>query len=180
MNQALNAPRVSGTVAGTSASTAEIHALSGTAADLLDTLRTTIHRLRDVRDRSRVSNSGGTPDLDAFVATLLYCYLRGNLASTEVARCVDTDALLRELHPFQSLRAEEIRHFRRQHRQWLTDCLAHALAALDARASLSPAPFDGLHLQRHPVNFGYWEPYYLQARECLQRSVELDSMALDE
>lgn len=180
MSQGLNAKPGSGSLAETPASTAEFHASSGSAAVLLDTLRATILRLRAVRHRSRVSNSGGSPDLDATVATLLYCYLRGSLASTEVAHAIDTDLHLRELHPFQGLRAEEIRHFRRQHRQWLTDCLAHALAELDARTATTPAQIDGLQLQRHPVNFGYWEPYYLQARECLQRSVELDSMALDE
>lgn len=180
MSPVLNATVGAAPGAQTLACLVECPGRRGSAAELLTTVRATIRRLRAVRDQSRVSNAGPHPDQEAHVATLLYCYLQGIVASTEVSRCVDTDALLRELHPFQGLRPEEVRHFRRQHRQWLTDCLAHALAELAARAPAAPAGIDGLPLQRHPVNFGFWEPYYLQARECLQRAVELDSMALDE
>ncbi|MBL9127291.1 MAG: hypothetical protein JNL97_06580, partial [Verrucomicrobiales bacterium] len=117
---------------------------------------------------------------DDLLILVAYCYLRGIYPSQDVLRQLDSDDVLASMRPRFALRPEQVRQFRRRNRSALADCLTHALLQLRTQCTPeAPAvPFgDSLVWNRH--NLGYLQPFYLQARDRLDRAVALDSMALD-
>lgn len=127
---------------------------------------------------------GGSPfplAQDDLLVLVAYCYLQGVYPSLDVVRQLDSDENLTLMRPRFGLRPEEVRQFRRERRSALADCLTCALAQLwRLRHPYGAAEVFSDSLVRNRHNFGFLEPFYLQARERLDRSIVLDSMALDD
>lgn len=151
-------------------------------AEVLHAVERAVARQRELRGPHLLDDASSSLDTDTLAVVVGYCYLLGVYASTDVVRRVDIDPVLGGIQPYFAIRPEEIRQFRRQHRRLLTDCLAQSLASL----SPTPTPFapGGARATAHPLgqrlDFGFWEPHYLQARERIQRAILIDSMAMDD
>jgi hypothetical protein len=127
---------------------------------------------------------GGTPSAtpqEDLLVLVAYCYLQGIYRSVEVVEQLDTNDTLSAMRSRLGLRPEHVRHFRRERRSALVDCLTFSLSRLWRRRS---ERFSSEHftdsLVSNRLSFGLLEPFYRQARERLDRAIVLDSMALDD
>lgn len=118
---------------------------------------------------------------DDLLVLVGYCYLQSVYHSIDVLRRLDQDENLTELRGRLAVRTEQVRRFRREHRRSLTDCLTHTLVALwkERAPGVQSGPLPG-QLLHNRLDFGFLEPFYLQAQDRVDRAVVLDSMALDD
>lgn len=115
---------------------------------------------------------------DDLLVAVAYCYLQGIYNSVDVIRHLDSDEALGTVRGRLGVGPERIRRFRRDHRRALTDCLTRALLSLWRQRNPAAASSSD-HLIRNRMNFDLLEPFYLEAKDRLERAVMVDSMALD-
>ncbi len=149
-------------------------------ARLLDAVRTAAERACGCSWFQLLESPGTSSEPDALLVLLGYCYLQGIYQSIDILRHLDADDTLQGMRPLLALRPEQVRRFRRDHRSPLTDCLSHALLELwRGQHPTHPDSVFSDSLLQSRMNPRFLEPFYIQARERLDRAVILDSMALD-
>lgn len=117
---------------------------------------------------------------DDLLVLTAYCYLRAIYHSIDVIRQLEQDPALELLRLRLALEPDQVRRFRRRHRRSVSDCLTRSLVALwKVRVPQSPAGHFPGQPQHNRLDFGFLEPFYLQAQDRVDRAVVLDSMALD-
>ena len=120
----------------------------------------------------------------ALLILITYSYLRGECQSAAVVRNLEDDSELQEVWPLLAITPPDVRHFRRQHRRAIVECLALVLTSLPRVDSLAlPAPAETAHTDRSnrclPQGRGF-EAYVAAAQDLIDRAVALDALAFDE
>ena len=113
---------------------------------------------------------------------LTFAYLRGVYHSSDVVQLLDDEDALLSIRLRLGLRSEQLRHFRRKHRDDLIACLTDSVSRMMEAATNPPhSAWDFRSYERPRFDaFAQVHPARLAALEVFDRAVSLDSMALDE
>ncbi len=120
------------------------------------------------------------------LTALTYCYATNLYESADVERATTADPIVRYLCAGARCGRDDIRRFRRQHRELVTVCLARTLAlashsrlCLDDDLRLSDGRMEWWTLDQ--PSLGHVESPFLRiAEQRVDHAVLLDSMALDD